>query len=217
MAETQLQLLRKIDFLETVSDENLRTLAAECEVQVLAEGETLFEEGEAGDAMYIILSGQLIIAKDDFLLARRNAGDYVGEMSLIEAAPRSASVRVEKSAELMVINRSHFQNRLAASPQALMAIMKTLTSRARENLQLLKSGSAGLPENQKKKIKYLMEEAGLTPREADVALLLCDGLSDKVIARQLDMSHHTVKDHLKKIYSKFEVNSRAQLVALMHK
>ena len=62
-----------------------------------------------------------------------------------------------------------------------------------------------------------MQEAGLTSREADVALLICDGLSDKVIARRLSLSPHTVRDHLKKIYAKFQINARAQLVACMYK
>ena len=46
-------------------------------------------------------------------------------------------------------------------------------------------------------VKYLMQEAGLTSREADVARLICDGLSDKEIALRLGLSHHTVKDYLK--------------------
>ena len=62
-----------------------------------------------------------------------------------------------------------------------------------------------------------MQEAGLTQREADVARLICEGLSDKEIARKFNLSPHTVKDHLKKVYSKFRVHTRAQLVSLMYK
>ena len=68
-----------------------------------------------------------------------------------------------------------------------------------------------------KQISFLMQEAGLTQREADVARLICEGLSDKEIARKFNLSPHTVKDHLKKVYSKFRVHTRAQLVSLMYK
>lgn len=68
-----------------------------------------------------------------------------------------------------------------------------------------------------KQINFLMQEAGLTQREADVASLICEGLSDKEIAGKLSLSPHTVKDHLKKIYSKFRLHARAQLVSLMYK
>ena len=48
-----------------------------------------------------------------------------------------------------------------------------------------------------------MLEFGLTQREADRAHLICEGLSDKEIAKKLHLSPHTVKDHLKKVYYKF--------------
>ena len=67
-------------------------------------------------------------------------------------------------------------------------------------------------------MKYLMPDPGLlTSREADVARLICDGLIDREIAERLGLSHHTVKDYLKRIYSKFRVHARAQLVSLMFK
>ena len=114
---------------------------------------------------------------------------------------------------------------MSASPDALIAIMKTLSSRARENLKIFESPDSSRlrldePESKKKlekHVKYLMQEAGLTSREADVARLICTGLSDKEIAKKLELSHHTVKDHLKKIYAKFRVHARAQLVSLMYK
>ena len=106
-----------------------------------------------------------------------------------------------------------------------MSIMKTLSSRARENLKILDVQEPGRDrlndeENTGKleeHIKYLMQEAGLTDREADVARLICDGLSDKEVAKVLELSHHTVKDHLKKIYSKFRIHARTQLVSLMYR
>lgn len=47
-----------------------------------------------------------------------------------------------------------------------------------------------------------------------MARLICEGLSDKEIARKLHLILHTAKDHLKKVYSKFRVHARAQLVSL---
>ena len=66
-------------------------------------------------------------------------------------------------------------------------------------------------------VKYLMQEAGLTSRETDVARLICDVLSDKEIAERLGLSHHTVKDYLKIIYAELRVHARAQLVSSMFK
>ena len=50
-----------------------------------------------------------------------------------------------------------------------------------------------------------------------MARLICECLSDREIARKLSLSPHTIKDYLKKVYSRFRVHYRAQLVSLMYK
>jgi CRP/FNR family transcriptional regulator, cyclic AMP receptor protein len=223
--DTNFDFLRKIDFLQKVSAEILTTLASESQLKDMAEGSILFSDGEEGGSMYVILSGELLVSKNGIEIARRSKGDYLGEMALIESKPRSATVIAVLPSLLLEITQKQFQTNLASNPDALMSIMKTLSSRARENLKILESRNAGRMRTQEQDsnnkleehMKYLMQEAGLTSREADVARLICDGLSDKEIATMLKLSHHTVKDHLKKIYSKFRVHARSQLVSLMYK
>jgi CRP-like cAMP-binding protein len=222
---TNFDCLRNIDFLQKVSADTLEGLASECQLRNLEEREVLFSDEDKGDSMYVILSGELIVSKNEVEIARRTKGDYIGEMALIESQPRSATVMSVTSSLLLEITREQFQTRLSTSSDALMAILKTLSSRARENLKIFESPELGRdrademtgPNHLEEHIKYLMQEAGLTAREADVARLICDGLSDKEIARMLKLSHHTVKDHLKKVYSKFRVHARTQLVSLLYK
>lgn len=57
---------------------------------------------------------------------------------------------------------------------------------------------------------------GLTPREADVTRRVMHGLSTRVIARDLGMSEYTVQDHLRSVFAKFEVSSRAELMSEMY-
>jgi len=57
-----------------------------------------------------------------------------------------------------------------------------------------------------------MAAHGLTPREAEVANLLCEGLAAKQVARELYISVHTVRDHVKAIHRKVGVGSRAELL-----
>lgn len=225
MGNQNFDFLRNIDFLQKVSIDTLESLASECQLKDLEQGSVLFSDGEEGDSMFVILSGELVVSKDGIEIARRTIGDYIGEMALVESQPRSATVMSATPSLLLEITQEQFQARLSSSPDALMAIMKTLSSRARENLKILDSPESGrvrFPEEEgnsklEEHTKYLMQEAGLTSREADVARLICDGLSDKEIAKILELSHHTVKDHLKKIYAKFRVHARTQLVSLMYK
>ena len=62
-------------------------------------------------------------------------------------------------------------------------------------------------------VGILLDSYGLTPRETDIVLRLCRGLTVKEIAGELIISGHTVRDHLKTIYHKADVNSRGELVA----
>ena len=225
MDKTSFDSLKNIDFLQKVSADTLDSLASECQLKELEVGEVLFQDGEEGDSMYVIISGELIVSKSGTEIARRKKGDYLGEMALIESKPRSATVISAVPTLLLEITQAQFQAKLSSSPDALMAIMKTLSSRARENLKIFETHDLArdrVPEQESEDklehhVKFLMQEAGLTSREADVARVICDGLSDKEVAKRLELSHHTVKDHLKKIYAKFRVHARSQLVSLMYK
>ncbi|MBV1877404.1 MAG: cyclic nucleotide-binding domain-containing protein [Pseudomonadales bacterium] len=254
MLQMQLNLIRKIDFLTTMSEHALKQLLSDCDSKTLEQGEVLFREGDNGTSMFVVLVGCLQVSKGTFIIAQRSAGDYIGEMALIEANPRSATVQATLPTTLLEISQQQFQDQFASNPTALTAIMKTLVNRARENLKIFDAPSdttgasinkvssnissnnpastttplfaradigagtrTGAHNTHEQHLKYVMQEAGLTHREADVARLICEGLSDKVIAKNLKLSPYTVRDHLKKIYSKFDVNARSQLVSLVHK
>lgn len=59
----------------------------------------------------------------------------------------------------------------------------------------------------------LLDPYGLTDRETGIVLLVCRGISPKEIAHELSISVHTVRDHLKAIFIKSDVNSQPELVA----
>jgi DNA-binding CsgD family transcriptional regulator len=67
------------------------------------------------------------------------------------------------------------------------------------------------------KVNGLMQEAGLTKRERDACNLIRQGIDANEIAKQLYISPHTVKTHLKRIHLKLGVHTRAQLVAALNR
>ena len=107
---------------------------------VLREGEVLFREGSFSDCAYIVESGLLEVLKRDdrdreFPVALLKKNDIVGEMGLIDGLPRSATVRAKKETLLAIITREHFDFLSKNNPNALMPIMKVLTTRLRKSVK----------------------------------------------------------------------------------
>jgi signal transduction histidine kinase len=136
-------LLRKIPLFANMPEADLNRIWHIVEELELPAGQQLFEEGSAGDRVYVIREGQLEVIKissgREVLLAVRGPGDVIGEMSLmLEEAPRMATVRARSDSRLMVISQRQFNQLLDSSPSAMRAMLETVLSRWRENYALLR-------------------------------------------------------------------------------
>ncbi|ABZ84575.1 cyclic nucleotide-binding transcriptional regulator, putative [Heliomicrobium modesticaldum Ice1] len=99
--------------------------------------DVIFQEGDAGQEMYIILAGQVEIfihSVDGFpiVVATLGPGDFFGEMSLLEELPRSASVRALERVILLAINHENFESIFSHQPKLVFKIMKGMSSRIRQ-------------------------------------------------------------------------------------
>lgn len=106
------------------------------------QGTEIFAEGSTGDALYIILSGEVLIAKliniktdEKKPLALFKQGDFFGEMSLLEYKPRSASALAKTEVDLLRLPRKEYQNLLRSKPEIaanfLLALNYQLSARLR--------------------------------------------------------------------------------------
>jgi len=144
----KLEQLKCVDFLSFFAEETLIKLARSCEVLILSQEQMLFQEGDKSDAMYIILSGILLVYKKDKVIARREAGNYIGEMGLIESKPRSASIRAETESLLLEITSKKFHEEFSHNAESLLALLKTLSDRARSDLDVIEGEHAKLKKEQ---------------------------------------------------------------------
>ena len=105
-----LNKVRRIDFFSDFSDLELVRLLKICHTRKFSEGETVFSEGEKGDRLYVVIMGQVEIAKkrpSDGAYERivvLNAGDVFGEMAIVDQEPRSADVRAISDAMIIELN-----------------------------------------------------------------------------------------------------------------
>ena len=132
-----LETLRNIGLFSSVEDADLASIASLLIERRFPKHKTIVEEGLPGDYMYIIREGRVSVSKlsDDGrekILEFLEAGDFFGEMSLLDNAPRSASVRALGEVRVLALSRSDFLNVLRRSPDLAMAVIQELTRRLRQ-------------------------------------------------------------------------------------
>ncbi len=108
-------------------------------------GEVILHEGEAGDSMFLVRSGQVVIVKGDLnslpvILAYRIAGEIFGEMAVLEYQPRSASVIALEDTRVWELNRAHFEQLLREQPAISRSIMEVLSARLRHMTAVRSTG-----------------------------------------------------------------------------
>jgi signal transduction histidine kinase len=134
--------LRKIPLFAELSEPDLEWLSARAEPMAVAAGTELMREGEPGDAAYVVLDGDFEIVKKsnrhDIVISVRETGEVLGEMALVDQAPRSATVRAVRDARVLRISGETFQSLLSQSSSASMAILETISRRLRQNEAMLR-------------------------------------------------------------------------------
>lgn len=101
-------VLAKMPLFARLSDRELLRVMQSVEVRKYEDGQTVLREGDKGDELFIVLAGKVSVLRGGETLTRLGAGEHFGEMALIRAVPRSATVRADGHAELIAIRRTDF-------------------------------------------------------------------------------------------------------------
>lgn len=113
-------------------------------------GEVIFDQGEEGQALYLILSGQVLICGPGTggrPIARLQAGDFFGELAILDNSPRSAQARAGEDCELAVLFRGDFERLMEShaciASHIALHIARRLGQRLRTTVALLPAEAAG--------------------------------------------------------------------------
>lgn len=110
------------------------------------DGEAIVQEGEVGNQMFMILSGQVKILKEregkETVLAYLKQGEIFGEMALVEeAAKRSASAVAHGDVKVLAMNKKKFLNQVRSDPNLALEVLKSLCARLRKVDEMLQDYS----------------------------------------------------------------------------
>jgi CRP-like cAMP-binding protein len=101
----QLEVLKALPFFQYLRHREILAVVNICEARSLEENEQVITEGEADDSLYVILDGRLEVSRGGAVIATLEIGSHFGEMALLSARPRSASVRAVVPSRVFVIHR----------------------------------------------------------------------------------------------------------------
>jgi CRP/FNR family cyclic AMP-dependent transcriptional regulator len=100
------------------------------------DGEDIIKQGDSGNCMYIIQSGEVEVLRDDngkeVRLALRKEGDFFGEMALFSRELRSATIRALGDARILTVDRKNLLNSIQKDPSLAFRIIETLSKRVRD-------------------------------------------------------------------------------------
>jgi CRP/FNR family transcriptional regulator, cyclic AMP receptor protein len=134
-------LLRRAGIFAELPDEDVAALAKLARVAMYPAGDEIIEEGaefdEETDGIFVVVDGAVEVrtgtkdGSEGRLLVKLGPGEFFGEMALIDAHPRSASVFATTEVQYLAISRWDFHRRLRSDPDIALRIMGTLAERLR--------------------------------------------------------------------------------------
>lgn len=136
-------ILKEISFFEFFTDEELDYFSKQLSLQAVPKDTVLFREGEIGDYLFFIIEGSVEVRLNTTtakcVIATYGYGQCVGEMSLVDDYPRSASVIVTEPSELLILTKNKMNSIAKENPIVGAKIFKGLA----KNLSIRLRGSTG--------------------------------------------------------------------------
>jgi uncharacterized membrane protein len=135
------QLLAHIPLFESLTQDDLESLSNRLEQIDYNEGDIVFRQGEEGSSMFIIEEGAVEISygegRGKVMLAALFNGQYFGELSLFDGAPRSATATAAKSSRLIRLDREDLVDFVNKNPPAALRIIAEMSERLRQTNELM--------------------------------------------------------------------------------
>lgn len=135
LSDPKIDALKKVSLFARCSDTELRFVASEADEVDIAAGRTLIRQGEPGDTFYVLLDGEAEVVIDGNHIRTIRAGDYFGEISMLDGGPATATVSTRTPVRAMVMSHSQFRDAIKGNDQLLIQVLAAVAGRLRADLQ----------------------------------------------------------------------------------
>jgi CRP-like cAMP-binding protein len=127
--------LKSIDLFSQIPGEDLAQVALIASEEAREASEDIFVEGDVGDALYLVIEGKVRVHRQEKTIAELGERECFGEMAILDASPRSATVTALADVTLLKIAREDFEELLQEKHAIAQGIIKVLTRRLREAIR----------------------------------------------------------------------------------
>ena len=132
MDQTEIERrLRQVPLFSAMTEPAIRAIAELVEPEAFAPGATLIEEGQPGDAFLVVTAGTAEVRRGGSALRQVGAGDFLGEISLIDGKPRTATVTATSPVAALILRRDAFLGLVDRFPSVRLGVLMALTERIR--------------------------------------------------------------------------------------
>ena len=133
---SNLDLLRRVPLFSLLTVAQAEVISGAVIKRRFKRGEALVEQGQKSNALFILLTGSARVMTSDsrgreVILATLDQGDYLGEMSIIDNEPHSATVRAEVQTDVLMLGRAEFARCLTENASMSLVVMRGLVKRLR--------------------------------------------------------------------------------------
>ena len=129
--DEKLDLLHGIPLFSRLDRHHLERLGMLTEEVDVPAGKVLIRQGDSGDDLMVIASGQVGVERDGARINQLGPGDFFGEIALIERGPRTATVTAEAPTTVLVVNHRDFHALMEEFPDVASQVLLTLAHRVR--------------------------------------------------------------------------------------
>lgn len=194
---SNLDLIRRVPLFSTLTQSQAESVADAVVKRRYKRGEVIVEQGKKSNFLAIVLTGRARVVTTDsrgreVILATMNPGDYIGEMSLIDNQPHSATVRAEVQTDVLILGRPEFARCLPENTSMAYAVMKGLVQRLRHADRKIES--LALMDVYGRVARALLEFA---QPDKDGQLIIRDRVSRQDVAKMIGASREMVSRVMK--------------------
>ena len=127
----RVEMLRKVPLFAPMAKKQLAEIGAAADEFVVDDGSVVMREGDPGDTCLVVAAGSMDVHRRGRRLATIGPGDVVGEMSLLDGGPRTATVTAAGRCVLLALDRPTFAMMLQRSPSVAVSMLEVLSTRLR--------------------------------------------------------------------------------------